>query len=426
MVLKTYDLVGLGIGVFNLSLAALLEKTSISACFLDRKPEFSWHSELIFKDSTMQTSYLKDLVSPADPTNPNSFLNYLVQKGLIYSFLNTGRTSVTRKEFESYCKWVSENLAEKLNFNSEIQSVKYENNLFHIETSKEKYTAKNLCIGTGLTPNIPDFAQHLISENVFHAKSADIAKANFTDKNIVIVGGGQTGLEIFRNAMNGFWGEFKSLKLISGRSNLEPLDNSPFVNEYFTPSYVNEFLQLEQTNKDPIVHYQKLASDGNTPEYLQLLYNDLYQRKYVENDTREIEILPFRRVENLNKTENNSYEINIRNGFNKSMEELNADIVILCTGFKSSLPTCIEPLKNLLNLDTLGRLKINGQFEVAWEHAGENKIFAVNFNRHGHGISEPQTSLMAWRSATIINSLNGTQVYKTLNPKPNFVTYIKK
>lgn len=424
--MKTYDLVGLGIGVFNLSLAALMEKTSLAACFLDKKPEFSWHSELIFNDSTMQTSYLKDLVTPVDPTNPHSFLNYLVQKGLIYSFLNTNRSSVTRKEFEGYCKWVSENIHDKLQFQHDILSVNFDKDLFKIETSQGSYYAKNICIGTGLTPHLPEFAQHLVSSTLFHAKSPEIGQQNFSGKKVVIIGGGQTGVEIFRNALNGHWGAPQSLQLISGRPNLEPLDNSPFVNEYFTPNYVNEFLSLEQEAKDPIVGYQKLASDGNTPEYLELLYNDLYQTKYVDNDPRTLELLPYRRVENIVKTNNAGYIVHIRNGFAKAMESLEADIVVLCTGFKTNLPRCIEPLLPQIKTDSLGRLSINNHFEVDWANSSTNKIFAVNFSRHGHGISEPQTSLMAWRSATIINALSGSEVYKTLNPRPNFVTYLRK
>lgn len=50
--------------------------------FLDQKPSFNWHSELMFSDADMQTSFLKDLVTPVDPTSPYSFLNYLVEHGL--------------------------------------------------------------------------------------------------------------------------------------------------------------------------------------------------------------------------------------------------------------------------------------------------------------------------------------------------------
>src|SRR5690606_410488 len=108
-----YDLVGIGVGPFNLSLAALLSRhNELKSRFFEKKAQFSWHSEIMFNDSVMQTSFLKDLVTPVDPTNPHSFLNYLVQHGLFYAHLNTARSSVSRKEFEMYCQWVSKNLAD--------------------------------------------------------------------------------------------------------------------------------------------------------------------------------------------------------------------------------------------------------------------------------------------------------------------------
>ncbi len=87
-----YDLIGIVIGPFNLSLAALLEKApDISNIFLDKKTDFDWHPELMFKDSIMQTNYLMDLVTPVDPTSPYSFLNYLSERNLFYHFFNTER-----------------------------------------------------------------------------------------------------------------------------------------------------------------------------------------------------------------------------------------------------------------------------------------------------------------------------------------------
>lgn len=421
-----YQLAGLGIGLFNLSLASLLEKApQIKARFFDRKKSFDWHAELSFEDSIMQTSYIKDLVTPIDPTNPNSFLNYLVQKGLIYSFLNTGRTAITRKEFEQYCQWVSLNLQEKLEFGVDIQGIQHKNNQFVIHTSASEFTAQHLCIGTGLTPYIPEFAEVSVGPEVFHAKSSHLQNLNLTGKRLVIVGGGQTGLEIFRNAMADQWGRAHSIQLISSRANLEPLDNSPFVNEYFTPRYVEEFRQLEPQLKDPIVSHQKLASDGNTPEYLDILYRDLYMRKNVYGDPRDLQLLPYRRVENLIKGEN-QYHLVIRNGFNRQMEELKADVVIFCTGFRSHLPAFLDDLKKSLPIDPQGRLTLNSNFALDWEHSPQNKIYAVNFSRHGHGISEPQTSLMAWRSALIVNDLCNHQLYPTTNSVGNFVSYLKK
>lgn len=418
-----YNLIGIGIGLFNLSLAALLDKTpGVRSLFFDRKHRFDWHSEISFADSEMQTSFLKDLVTPVDPTNPYSFMNYLVQKGLFYSFLNTNRKSISRREFEMYCQWVSENLQDQLKFSCDIQSVDYNGKHFVLQVNGETYTADNICIGTGIVPHIPMFAEKVEGPEVFHAKSSYLKILDATNKDIVVVGGGQTGLEIFRNCLQGKWGPPKSLKLISSRANLEPLDNSPFVNEYFAPSYVEEFLGLDQSMKDPIVKYQKLASDGNTPEYLDLLYRDLYQLKHVYGDKRDIQVLPFRRVVDINPAEGR-YDLRIRNGFTQKTEITQADTVILGTGFRVNIPALIEPLRPQIDFDAEGRFKLSKNFDVAWSGSEKNKIYALNFSRHGHGISEPQTSLMAWRSATIINDLTKKQIFPIKNTVSNFVTY---
>lgn len=422
------DLAGIGIGPFNLSLAALCSGVKeINFKFFEKKPSFEWHSEIIFNDSYMQTSFLKDLVTGADPTNPYSFLNYLVKNGLFYSFMNTERQSVTRREFELYCQWVARELGDNLSFSSGVNQITYlkEESLFEISTDAGKYHARNICLGTGLLPRVPDCAKPYLGQKVFHAKSRELARADFSGKNIVVVGGGQTGVEVFRNALNEKWGKVASLKIITSRANLEPLDNSPFTNEYFTPQYVEEFFKLDSSAKAPITSYQKLASDGNTPEYLNHLYNDLYQLKNIMGDEREIEILPYRRMESLSESAG-VHTLGIKNRFYQKDETLEADIVILATGFESVVPELITPIREMISFDLAGRFNFNSDFSLKTHYGEKNKIFALNFSRHGHGIAEPQTSLMAWRSATVLNSLLGREHFQTKNSVPNFINYGQK
>ncbi|RYZ68955.1 MAG: lysine 6-monooxygenase, partial [Proteobacteria bacterium] len=137
MTKPNYDLFGIGIGPFNLSLAALLRGVPATHYkFVDQKRTFEWHPEMMFGDSYMQTSYLKDLVTPVDPTNPFSFLNYLVKNGLFHAFMNTERGIVSRREFERYCQWVSQNLGESLQFGTGVHEVRFENDQFIIETTR--------------------------------------------------------------------------------------------------------------------------------------------------------------------------------------------------------------------------------------------------------------------------------------------------
>jgi lysine N6-hydroxylase len=422
---KTFDLIGLGIGPFHLSLAALMDKMKNKEfLFLDQKPSFQWHSELMFGDADMQTSYLKDLVTPVDPTSPYSYLNYLVQKGLFYTFMNTGRRVVTRIEFECYCQWVSSQLEKNLQFESQIQTVDFDKNHFVVKTNKETLLSKNLSIATGLSPRVPEHAKRLIGQEVFHAKSSFLKTVDLTNKRVLVIGGGQTGVEIFRNSVLGRWGRVKNIRLISRRQNLEPLDESPFTNEYFTPTYVDEFFKLEEALKEPIVKAQKLASDGNTPDYLMKLYNDLYQLRHVHHDTLDFKILPHRSLENLQKV-HGGYKATLQNNFLHDKEYLEADVVILCTGFVSTTPKMLEPILPMISLDDQGRFIIKKNFNLEWKGPEENKIYALNFSRHRHGISEPQTSLMAWRSATIINDMMGEAIYHANNEVPSFVQYGK-
>lgn len=422
---KHYHLIGLGIGPFHLSLAGLLKKVpQTRALFLDQKKKFQWHPELMFRDADMQTSYMKDLVTPVDPTSPYSYLNYLVQHGLFYSFMNTGRRVITRKEFELYCQWVSEGIKDNLAYDSQITKVEFEKNKFIISTQKETYTSQHLSVATGLTPRIPECARPHLGPSVFHAKSEGMNDLDLREKRVLIIGGGQTGVEIFRNALAGKWGRVKNIRLISRRQNLEPLDESPFTNEYFSPGYVNEFFKLEEELKEPIIKAQKLASDGNTPQYLEKLYHDLYQLRHVHQDDLDFKILPHRSFTGLKKSQK-GFEATLQNNFLHTQEMVEADVVILSTGFCLTTPKFLEPIAHLLSFDSENRFIINKNFSLEWKGPKENKIYALNFSRHRHGIAEPQTSLMAWRSAVIINDLTQKEIYKTEHFKPAFVQYGK-
>lgn len=418
-----FDLVGVGIGPFNLSLAAVLAKhPEFRTRFFDRKPRFEWHSEVMFDDSYMQTNYLKDLVTPVDPTSPYTFLNYLANQGLFHPFLNTGRTVVSRREFELYCTWVSERLAHRLGFGEGVERVDFADDRFHIHTSAGDYTATHLCIATGLVPRIPSFVTDYIGPRVLHAKSPEFRSLDLRGKRVAIIGGGQTGIEVYRNVLEGKWNEAREVRLFTSRRGLEPLDESAFTNEIFTPNYLDRFWDLAPEKKWEIVESQKLTSDGNTPDYLATLYRDLYRRKFVDGDARDLRIFACRKLTGL-VPEGDHYRLSFENSFLATSETVEADVVILCTGFRNVLPAMIEPLRGRLRLDAQDRFHFRKSYAVEWDGPADHRIYALNFSRHLHGIVDPQTSLMAWRSAVIANDLLGSPVYRTDQPHPNFVQF---
>ncbi|MGY0216165.1 lysine N(6)-hydroxylase/L-ornithine N(5)-oxygenase family protein [Endozoicomonadaceae bacterium StTr2] len=407
------DLAGLGVGPFNLSIAALLDsKPEINASFFDAKKQFSWHPGLMLPGAHMQTSCLKDMVTAVQPTSRWSFLSYLVEKGRFYQFLSTEKLVISRHEFVDYMSWVAAGL-ESLQFDSEIREVSFDGEHFVLRSADNKLTrANNICLGTGKVPHLPSCARPYISDNCFHASELAARPVNLEGKRVAIVGGGQTGAEVFLNALRQKWGTATEISWVSRRSNFEPLDESPFTNELFTPEYVDQFLTLPADRRDTIVRRQKLASDGITPLYLQELYRELYDRKYLFDDqTTRWELLPDRTLTGMDKQSNRMLDLRLENALSGGDERLQADVVILCTGFEHKLPQYLEPLMSELELDDSGRFTLSPEFRVQWNGPTENRIYAVNAGMHSHGIAEPQLSLAAWRSAVIINDMAGREVF---------------
>ncbi len=108
---KIYDIIGIGIGPFNLGLAALLEPVeSISALFLDQAEGFDWHPGLMLDNATLQVPFMADLVTMADPKSKYSFLNFLKETDRLYKFYIREDFFILRKEYNLYCQWAADQL----------------------------------------------------------------------------------------------------------------------------------------------------------------------------------------------------------------------------------------------------------------------------------------------------------------------------
>ena len=412
------DLAGLGAGPFNLSLAALLDsQPELKVQFFDRKPSFSWHPGLMLPGAHMQTSCLKDMVTAVQPTSRWSFLSYLVEKGRFYQFLSTEKMVISRREFVDYMSWVAANL-ESLKFDTNIRELGFNGSEFVMTMdNNELVFARNICLGTGKIPHVPECSRSLLGTDCFHAADLADNTLDLTGKRVAVIGGGQTGAEVFLNTLREKWGKAADVQWVSRRSNFEPLDESPFTNEFFTPDYVGKFLGLPTERKDQIVRKQKLASDGITPVYLLELYRELYDRTYL-SDGQGVswQLLPDRTLVEMAEV-TSGFQLGLNNALSGQSEAVQADVVILCTGFEHRLPQYLEPLQSKLELDEFNRFDLTPEFRVKWNGPEDRRIYAVNAGMHSHGIAEPQLSLAAWRSATIINDLAQKEIFNISKPE---------
>lgn len=403
---EVLDLVGAGIGPFNLSLAAQLDSIpDIKARFFDKRPAFAWHPGMLLPGAEMQTSFLKDLVTGTNPTSPWSFLSYLVKHKRFYQFLNAEYEAVPRREFANYLEWVATGL-KSLRFDTRVEDVRFDDHHFRVRTNGEEVKTRNLSVAVGKQPSMPDWVVNLPQNVFFHNSVAAEKLGSVKARRIAVIGGGQSGAEIIDALLD--TNPDASIYWISRRPNFEPLDATPFTNELFTPGYMDCFHGLPEPLRLSHTHRQMLASDGISASTLKKLYRRLYERKldHSAGGEGDISLCPHRDVVAADYADSEIH-LTMNNGFDQTTERVTVDALVLATGYRFVLPEFLNSLHAPLAMNSLGDPVLERDFSLVWDGPSDNRIYVMNAGRHSHGIAEPQLSLAAWRSAVIANSILG-------------------
>ncbi|MCW8397392.1 SidA/IucD/PvdA family monooxygenase [Legionella sp. PATHC038] len=418
---ELFDLLGVGGGPFNLSIAALLSSVEqISSVFFEQKEAMIWHPGMLFPDAEIQVSYLNDLVTLVEPTNPYSFIAYLAQHKRLYRFINAQFKNVLRAEFSHYLHWVSRSLP-NLFFKEKVEDIYFDKSHFVMQTTQRKTKGKHLILGNGLTAKIPACARPYLSKNVFHNQSFLLNPINWQGKKVALIGGGQSGAEIVHYILSHGDQLPSELNWISKRYQLLPMDTSPFVSEFFTPQYAEYFFHLSEKEKEFLLKEQHLASDGISYHLLQTIYQKLYSLEFLEHKDKFFKFLSRHELTHMD-SELGRYQLLLTELGTAKKSIISADIVILCTGYQWEFPSYLSSLAEKIPLNDEGRFCVNQDFSITWEGPKQHRIYVQNAARHSHGIADPNLNVMAWRSAKIINSIAQSQIYD-LNHENTFLDW---
>lgn len=406
-VTATSDLIGIGAGPANLSLAALLSPVArVQVRLLEQRPAVSWHPGLLLPGASMQVSFLKDLVTPVAPTNPFSFLSFLVAHRRFYRFTAAGYDRPSRAEFDQYLRWVAAGLP-SIEYGQRAEAVDYHADRFQVSTGGRHFAARSLALGSGPMPYTPPCARPHLGRTVFHA-SDYVFQRPAAHQRVAVVGGGQTGAEVFLDLLDQ---GCREILLVTRRSNLLPLDDSPFQNELFTPHYTAKFLDLSLSTRQSLLATQRLASDGVSTDLLQRIYRRLYELEYTGDPaTARPAIWPRQELVELHPRRGGCWTLVTEHLGTGHRRSETADVVVLATGYTHDLPRYLDPLRNRIAFEEQLPV-VRPDFSLVWDGPPAARIYLQNAARHTHGIADPNLSLLAWRSAVIVNSLLGRTLY---------------
>ncbi|MDQ4085302.1 MAG: lysine N(6)-hydroxylase/L-ornithine N(5)-oxygenase family protein [Actinomycetota bacterium] len=423
----TYDLVGIGIGPFNLSLAALADETpEVDALFLDDNPEFSWHSGMLLDGTTLQVPFLADLVTLVDPTNRWSFLSYLRAHERLFPFYFFERFEVPRREYDDYCRWVASSLP-SCRFGNRVESVDRDGDLLTVTYTdlasgrRAQVVARNVVLGIGTAPTTPGAFDDVLGKRVFH--SADYrhnAGALEGARDVTVVGSGQSGAEVFLDLLRQQADTGARLRWLTRSPAFAPMEYSKLGLEHFTPDYTRYFRGLPAGTRNGLFPAQWQLYKAISADTIAQIYDLLYERS-VAAPRPQATLSPNVAVQRA-EAHGDGFRLTCRETLQEQQFTVETDAVVLATGYRAREPAVLAPVRDLLDTDGDGRLQVDGDYRVATRPGLAAGLYVQNAELHTHGVGTPDLGLGAWRAATILNAVTGRTVH-ALPDRTAFTTF---
>ncbi|MGW2742096.1 lysine N(6)-hydroxylase/L-ornithine N(5)-oxygenase family protein [Streptomyces sp. NPDC001450] len=405
----TYDFVGIGLGPFNLGLACLTEPIAeLDGVFLDSKPDFEWHAGMFLDGAHLQTPFMSDLVTLADPTSPYSFLNYLKERGRLYSFYIRENFYPLRVEYDDYCRWAASKLG-SVRFNTTVTEVTYEEERYVVRTrTGETFRARHLVLGTGTVPHVPQACQGLGGDLVHTAQYMHRKAELQGKKSITVVGSGQSAAEIYYELLCEIDVHGYDLNWVTRSPRFFPLEYTKLTLEMTSPDYIDYFRALPEETRYRLEKQHKGLFKGINSDLIDSIFDLLYQ-KNVESGDRPV---PTRLLTNssLNSAryEDGSYTLGFHQDEQGKDFEIRTEGLVLATGYHYEPPAFLGPIRDRLRFDGHGRFDVARNYSIDTTGRG---VFLQNAGVHTHSITSPDLGMGAYRNSYIVRELLGTEYY---------------
>ncbi|MET4541797.1 lysine N6-hydroxylase [Arthrobacter bambusae] len=411
---KIYDVAGIGVGPFNLGLAALSEPVENLDCvFLDRRESFDWHPGMMLEPAHLQVPFMADLVTLADPTSPFSFLNFLKQTGRLYRFYIRENFYPLRAEYNQYCQWVAGQLG-SVRFSTDVLDVTYDDGVYRLTVQgpdgAEVLRARKLVLGTGTSPYVPDSCAGIVDAGGLVLHNADYLsrKSELQSKrSITIVGSGQSAAELYYELLQEIDVYGYQLNWVTRSGRFFPLEYTKLTLEMTSPEYVDYFHSLPGEQRDSLIKSQKNLYKGINSDLIDDIYDLLYTKSLsgmVDTQLHTHSSLTAAEWDAATGT----HTLQLHHEEHGRGYTLESEAVVLATGYTYEEPAFLAGIQDRIRRDAKGRFDVERNYGTGVE---PGEIFVQNAELHTHGFVTPDLGMAAYRNSCILREITGREVY---------------
>jgi L-ornithine N5-oxygenase len=405
--------VGVGFGPSNLGLAIAIEEhnetcadaQTITAEFIEAKPEFGWHTGMLIPGTTMQISFLKDLASQRNVRSRYTFLNYLTERRRLNEFINHQTFFPTRLEFHDYLEWAAARVDAKVHYGTRAIAVRDEGDCLAIDVEGPgagTLRARSVVLAGGLQPQLPGGVVETPRQFHNHELLDKMPKLpSITHRRFVVVGAGQSAAEVTDYLHTTF--PDAEVHGVFAKYGYSPADDSPYANRVFDPAAVDDFYAAEPVVRQRLLDYHRATNYScvDLP-----LIEALYAREYAERVAGDRRLYFHGASGVRSATEDDTgVRVVVEHHPTKSAETLYCDAVVYATGFAPmSLPEILGDLCDPTVYAADGP-EVERDYRLRTPRDVSGAIYLQGGTEHTHGLSSSLISNIAVRCGEIVESL---------------------
>ncbi|WP_328904155.1 lysine N(6)-hydroxylase/L-ornithine N(5)-oxygenase family protein [Streptomyces sp. NBC_00441] len=418
-----YDVVGVGFGPSNLSLACAIQEWNenadsprrLRALFLESGSRFGWYPDLLLPAAKCQVVYAKDLATTRDPRSRFSFLNHLHLRGRLHEFFDVGDPVPTRQEFHSYFEWAAAEVAPMVSYGSRALAVtpvrdagtgRADALTVRVADGSGERTVstRTVVAAIGGSPVLPPSVTARPGGRVFHAgEFLSAFRRHCPDPGgaytVAVVGSGQSAADIVLYLLSEYPGV--RVEWLTRSYALRAVDANPFVNAFFRPGTIDVFHALPEDARTRLNNEFYSTGYGIVdPGTLQELHRFTYQEGL--HGRSRLAQRPLTEVTSAAE-EGGSVRLGLRD--EDGTESLACDVAVMATGYvRTTSGELFAPLADLVKRDDRGELRLRRDYSVdGLDDAAQ--VYLQGFAARSHGIGDEALSNVATRAGEILRAL---------------------
>ncbi|MGY1744156.1 lysine N(6)-hydroxylase/L-ornithine N(5)-oxygenase family protein [Blastococcus sp. SYSU D00695] len=410
-----HDFVAVGIGPFNLGLAALTAPVpDLSGVFLDEHEEFSWHPGMLIEGTTLQVPFLADLVTMADPTSPYSFLAYLKETGRLYPFYVREDFHPLRAEYDAYCRWAAARLP-GLRWGRRVERVEHEtaDGVYAVHArdvrtgAVEVHRGRRLVLGVGTAPDVPPALRDLPGP-AWHTSSYLQHREELQALgHVTVVGSGQSAAEVYLDLLTDAGRLGYRVDWVTRSPRFFPMEDTKLTLEMTSPEYQRYHHGLPMARRDALAREQRSLYKGISAGLVATIHDTLYRL----GARGEVPTALLTGVEVVGAgwdAGRREYALRLHHADQGRTATRTTRGLVLATGYRATVPAFLDPVRDRIRWDARGR------YDVTLDHAVDvtgREVFVQNAEEHTHGLTAPDLGMGAHRNSVIVNAMCGREVY---------------